>query len=216
MTNLVIYDLDGTLIDSAAVVMSILNQMREEIGKQPIAKSDLVPWMSLGGEALIIKALEVGVGDASIYLDDFRARYLMVPTPSSAVYPGVHETLNELLEMEISLAVCTNKPRRLAEKVLEETRLLDKFSFMSAGGDLPTQKPNPKNLAICLDYFGSPPNKAILVGDSTVDQAISLSLGIPFAHYLSGYDDGVSNGKIDYKIKHHSDLIKCINVVKAN
>lgn len=216
MTNLVIYDLDGTLIDSAAVVMSILNQMRNEIGKQPIAKNDLVPWLSLGGESLVIKALEIGEVDALTYLDDFRARYLRVPTPISTVYPGVHETLNELLEMEISLAVCTNKPRRLAEKVLDETGLLDKFSFMSAGGDLPTQKPNPNNLAICLEYYGSPPVEAILVGDSTVDQALSLALGVPFAHYLPGYDDGVSNGKINYKIKHHLELIKCINFVKEN
>ena len=53
------------------------------------------------------------------------------------------------------------------------------------------------------------------MGDSTIDQAISLSLGVPFAHYLPG-NDGVSNCEIDYKIKHHSELSKCFNVVKAN
>lgn len=216
MTNLVIYDLDGTLIDSAAIVIAILNKMREEIGRPPIAKSDLVPWLSLGGESLIVKALEVEGGEASIYLDDFRDRYLRVPTPSGAVYPGVNETLNELLEMEICLAVCTNKPRKLAEKVLNETGLLGKFSFISAGGDLPTQKPNPKNLEICLDYFGSSSSEAIMVGDSTVDQVLSLSTGVPFAHYLLGYDDGVINNKTNYKISHHLDLIKYIRVIKAD
>lgn len=216
MTKLVIYDLDGTLIDSASVVISILNQMKCELGGSPIDKVELIPWLSLGGESLIINALGVSNGEASTYLEDFRVRYLQIPTPKSAVYPGVYQALDSLEAAGVNLAVCTNKPRRLAEKVLHEAGLIDKFTFMSAGGDLPTQKPNPKNLEICLDYYGALPKDILFVGDSTIDQDVCLSLDAPFVHYTPGYDDGVDGDKVHYKIEHHSELIGLIAAPKIH
>lgn len=214
MTSLVIYDLDGTLIDSASIVTSILNQMKYELGGSPIDKRELISWLSLGGESLIINALGVAKGEASIYLENFRARYMLITTPKGAIYPGVYETLDILEGAGVNLALCTNKPRKLAEKVLYETGLTKKFTFMSAGDDLPTQKPDPKNLEICLNYYGVLPKEVIFVGDSTIDQALCLSLGTPFVHYAPGYDDGVDGNKIYYKIQHHSELIELINTPK--
>lgn len=216
MTRLVIYDLDGTLIDSASVVTSILNQMKCELGGSLIDKDELIPWLSLGGESLIINALGVSNSEAPIYLRDFRARYMQIPTPKGAVYPGVYQALDSLEAAGVSLALCTNKPRQLAEKVLHETGLIDKFTFMSAGGDLPTQKPNPKNLKICLDYYSVLLKDVLFVGDSTIDQAVCLSLGAPFVHYVPGYDDGVDGDKVHYKIEHHSELIGLINDPKIH
>ncbi len=211
-----IYDLDGTLIDSASVVMSILNQMKQERGDSPIEKDDLIPWLSLGGESLIINALGVSENEASTYLDDFRARYLLIPTPKNAVFPGVYQVLDCLESAGVSLAICTNKPRKLAEKVLYETGLKNKFSFLSAGGDLPTQKPDPKNLEICLNYYGVSPKEVLFVGDSVIDQALCLALNTPFVHYLPGYDDGVDGDKVSFKIEHHSELIQLINAPKIH
>jgi phosphoglycolate phosphatase len=216
MINLVVYDLDGTLIDSASVVTSILNQMKYEIGGSPIDKNDMIPWLSLGGESLIINALGVSKSEASTYLENFRARYMLISTPKGSIYPGVYEALDSLEAAGVNLALCTNKPRKLAEKVLYETGLIDKFTFMSAGGDLPTQKPTPKNLEVCLNYYGASPNNVLFVGDSTIDQALCLSLGIPFVHYVPGYDDGVDGNKIHYKIQHHTELIKLINTFKVH
>lgn len=216
MTRLVIYDLDGTLIDSAGVVISILNQMKYELGGSPIDKDALIPWLSLGGESLITNALGVSNTEVSTYLEDFRARYLQIPTPKSAMYPGVYEALDSLEAAGVNLALCTNKPRKLAEKVLHETGLIDKFTFMSAGGDLPTQKPNPKNLEICLNYYDALPKDVLFVGDSSIDQTLCKSLGVPFVHYLPGYDDGVSGDVANYKIEHHFELMEIIGASHVN
>lgn len=213
MINLVVYDLDGTLIDSAEIVLYILNQMRKESGKQPIDRVNLLPWLSLGGEALVINALGLIQNHDNVgnYLDEFRYRYSKCVTQRTAVYPGVHETLDFLIGAGIKLALCTNKPRNLAEKVLCETELLNKFSFISAGGDLLTQKPSPDNLLICLKNFGILPSNTIFVGDSTVDQMVSNLTKVKFVHYAPGYNDGVHEKNL-LKINHHEELLNIIKL----
>ena len=210
-TKLVVYDLDGTLIDSADTVLSILNQMRNECGNPPIFKEDLLPWLSLGGENLIINALGLKNytlnHNASTYLQDFRARYLNYFTNISSVYPSVHLTLECLISRGINLAICTNKPRILVEKSLNDTNLLNKFSFICAGDDLSTKKPHPNNLLACLNFFGYKAHDAILVGDSTVDQELCNLTDIKFVHFSPGYNDGVDDNKISFKISDHHQLL---------
>ncbi len=210
MTNLVVYDLDGTLVDTAVIVGSILNQMRLEVGKHPLDHGALIPWLSLGGEDLIMNALDVKEGNVKECLDVFRGRYLSIFTPIESLYQGVVETLDCLMEMNIKLAVCTNKPRKLAEKVLKETKIFKKFSFISAGDDLETKKPHPRNLEICLEMFGALPRDSILVGDSSVDFLIAKATGVKFIHYVPGYDDGVVGIGTSGKINHHKELLKLI------
>jgi len=207
VTKLVIYDLDGTLIDSAFIVQSIINQMREEQGRDPIDKEKLIPWLSLGGEDLISNSLEVSGDDVNRCLGEFRDRYSETPTPVESVYVGAMETLERLHELNIKLAICTNKPRKLAEKVLKETGLFDKFSFISAGGDLLTKKPDPRNIELCFEGLSTAPKTSILVGDSTIDQRLAKLVGVPFIQYAPGYDDGVDISDFSYKINHHLEIL---------
>jgi phosphoglycolate phosphatase len=210
-TKLIIYDLDGTLIDSAAIVGSILNGMRSELGKSQLDQHELVPWLSLGGDDLIFHALEIPRSRVQLYLEVFRNRYYQLPTPRESVYEGAREALNQLITSNIKLAICTNKPRKLAEKVLREIDLLDKFSFISAGGDLTTKKPDPRNLQICLENLAEEASHAFLVGDSSVDQQISTLAGVSFIQYAPGYDDGINAGEVSFKINHHSEIFNFIN-----
>lgn len=210
-TNLIIYDLDGTLIDSAAIVSFILNEMRSELGKSRLEPQDLMPWLSLGGDDLIFHGLDISRNQVGPYLEEFRNRYYQLPTPKDSVYGGVKEVLCKLMSENIKLAICTNKPRKLAEKVLREVDLLDKFSFISAGGDLITKKPDPRNLEICLENLAEEARHTYLVGDSSIDQQISKLVGVSFIHYAPGYNDGINADEVEFKINHHSEIFNFIS-----
>ncbi len=205
--NLIIYDLDGTLIDSAQTVLSIINEMRFEKGKEPLEKQNIIPWISLGGIELIGNALEIEPSEAHKSLDDFRKRYLKYPSREGDLYPEVRQTLDVLKRSNKNVAICTNKPRNLVEKILSELSLGSYFDYVLAGGDLKTQKPHPQNLLECLNHFQCDPDSAILVGDSTVDQEISHSCQVPFAFYRPGYNDGVDLARVTMALDIHGDLL---------
>ena len=205
--RLIVYDLDGTLVDSASVVVSILNEMRIELGKKPLSKDVFYPWLSLGGEDLVGNGLGVSQNNVSSYLTEFRIRYLKLPTHSDCVYDGVFESLDYLKKTNFFIALCTNKPRSLTEKVLVESGLKDYFQFIVAGGDLPNKKPNSSNLISCQNYFGVNSGETVLVGDSKVDQKLASNLNVPFIFYPHGYDDGVDVEFIYSRLEKHTDII---------
>ncbi len=211
MTRLIVYDLDGTLVDSAQMVSAILNEMRLQQGLSLCAPETLTPWLSLGGEDLIRHALEVRDDSKIIeYLNEFRRRYFLKPTDPHSLYPGVRIVLERLRDQGFLMAICTNKPRRLALKVLEESGIRDFFDFVNAGGDLPSKKPDAGNLQACLDFFSVKRDEALLVGDSTVDQTMAQRAQVPFVFFKGGYDDGVDESLVWQVIEHHGELLPCI------
>lgn len=205
--NLIVYDLDGTLIDSAKTVLSIVNEMRLEMGKDPLEKRNIIPWISLGGIDLIANALEIESSEAPKSLDEFRRRYSKYPSREEDLYPGARQTLDALLQANYGLAICTNKPRNLVEKILSELSLEAYFGFVLAGGDLTTQKPHPQNLLKCLEHFQCSTKSAILVGDSTIDQQIAHACQVPFALFCPGYNDGVDLDQVAITLDVHGDLL---------
>jgi phosphoglycolate phosphatase len=208
--TLIVYDLDGTLVDSAKTVVTVLNSLRTELGLDPLSTEKVLSSISLGGEDLIRQALCVTGANVHHYLQKFRSLYLEIPTPQNCVYAGATETLSELYFRDIKLAICTNKPRNLTNKVLNETGLGDYFSFVNAGGDLITKKPSSENLQACIDFFDVEFDKIFLVGDSTVDQNLAINSGVEFFFYASGYDDGVDIKSAKAVIRNHSELLEFI------
>jgi phosphoglycolate phosphatase len=209
--RLIIYDLDGTLIDSAGVVTLLLNNLRKDLGKKPLIKKDLVQWLSLGGRDLMQHALEIKASQSQHFLNIFRERYHDTPTPDSSVYKGVKKSLDLLSQLNYFLAISTNKPRSLAEKVLNETGLIQYFGCINAGGDLPNKKPDASNLLFCQNYFKVKSDQTFLVGDSKVDQELAFNAKVPFIFYESGYNDGVDEEKVFAILKQHQDLPRMVN-----
>jgi len=212
-SKLIIYDLDGTLVDSASVVAEILNEIRTELGKSPLSKEDFYPWLSLGGEDLVANGLGVSQKNISSYLTEFRHRYMNQATPTDCVYDGVFDSLEYLKKANVYLALCTNKPRALAEKVLIDSGLKGYFEFIVAGGDLPNKKPHPSNLFSCQNYFGVCSEQMMLVGDSKVDQELASNSNVPFIFYPHGYDDGVDVKFVCSRIDNHKDIINLCKLI---
>ena len=204
--------MDGTLLDTASVVLSLLNFYRKKLNKPELLKEDILPWLSIGGQKLIENALNLDEEIAIKYLKKFRKRYSETITPINCVYPETVDTLENLVK-NYKLSLCTNKPRKLAEKVLADTNLSRYFEYMCAGDDLHTQKPHPQNLENCMQYFSVTADEVVLVGDSTVDQQLAKACKVKYIQYLPGYNDGVLAGDNAYSIEKHSELLGYLEAI---
>lgn len=214
MYSTIVYDLDGTLLDSAATVVALLNALRAERALTPLSRDDYAPWLSIGGTAMVAAALDIPETEANPFLDLFRARYQALPTDPATLYPAVHDTLSELKAQGIRLGLCTNKPRPLTDKILAETGLDAYFAAVCAGLDLPTCKPHPDNLHACLSALGSRPENTIVVGDSRVDQALAQACGAGFAFFRGGYDDGVRRDACALTLRHHAEIFNLFSSIE--
>lgn len=210
----VIFDLDGTLVDTAPIVEKIINEIRYESGMGQIDKDKLCTLMSLGGIPMMKGALGTNHEDtASAALDTFRSRYAQLTTPTNLVYQDAPEVLKNLSLNGVYLSICTNKPRNLALKVLSETSLMQYFQFVCAGDDLPTLKPNKLNLIQCLKSSNYDWQQIYLVGDSSIDEALAYNSNVPFLFFSSGYDDGVNLRNVSFNFSSYSEFPN-INVLQ--
>jgi phosphoglycolate phosphatase len=191
ITKAILFDLDGTLIDSAPVIAAVLNGMREESGQAAFPIAQYRRWISLGANELISRALEVPADLVAPLLATFRARYQALPTPDDVLYAHARETLRLLESSGFALAICSNKPQALCEKVLHETDLARYFSCIVGSGRTAQPKPDRAPLDFALNALQASPQHAVLVGDSTVDQAAAKAAQLRFVFFSSGYDDGV-------------------------
>jgi phosphoglycolate phosphatase len=187
----ILFDLDGTLIDSAPVIASVLNAMREESGKAAFPSAIYRQWISLGANELISRALEVPATEVAPLLATFRTRYQALPTPADALYAHARETLQALENAGFGLAICSNKPQALCEKILHETDLARYFSCIVGFGRTALPKPDRAPLDFALNALQVSAQHAVLVGDSTVDQAAAKAAQLRFVFFSGGYDDGV-------------------------
>lgn len=187
----VLFDLDGTLVDSAPLVGTILNGMRAERDRAPLPVDCFRQWISLGAAELVSRALNLAPPEVDGALQDFRGRYGRMPTPGACLFPGVPETLAALTGEGVRLGICSNKPVQLCCKVLEDTGLNDYFGAIVGGGSVPRPKPHREPLDHALNLLGAHPDRAMFVGDSKADQQAAVAAGVPFVFFVAGYDDGV-------------------------
>ena len=187
----ILFDLDGTLVDSANETRTILNAMRLERGLGPLEDSQFRPLISYGAGSLVKSALNPRDEDLQPLIDAFRAKYSALQTPLSSIYPSVVETLSTLKDRGLKLGICTNKPQNLCENVLRDTALACFFECVVAGGPSIQPKPHPEPVHLAISGLGAEVSTTVLIGDSTTDQRAAQSAGVPFIFYAPGYNDGV-------------------------
>jgi phosphoglycolate phosphatase len=190
----VAFDLDGTLVDSVVTAATVLNAMRVARGATPIDARPLAPLLSLGVTALVRGGLADCARDEADDIAEFRERYAVLPPEASPLFPDALSVLRTLCYASLSLAICTNKSRRLTEKVLRDTGLTRLAQVVVAGDDPGiAPKPAPDQLAESARRLGAIPATLAFVGDSLIDQRAARAFGCDFFLANYGYASGDEN-----------------------
>lgn len=199
----VVFDLDGTLIDSRRDIATAVNAMRADLGLEPLSLDRVVAMVGEGARVLVRRAL--GELAATLppermraALASYLAHYREVCLDTTRPYPGVPAMLAELAP-SFPLAVLSNKGEALSRLILNSLGL-DRYLREVVGGDtLPTRKPNPGGLIWLADRLAVPAGELLLVGDSPVDAETARAAASPFALVVWGSPrppgaDGVEAG----------------------
>ena len=184
----IVFDLDGTLVDSALHNAMILSEMLAERGSERrVARTDAIPHMSYGGPHLVTHLLGEECGDETAEVTDFRARLADRPTPETCIYPGVRSGIAALAAQGFVLGVCSNKPQHLCDKIVDELGLRRFVASVVGSRDAVPAKPHRAMLDLNLSEMGGVTATALLVGDSEVDHATAAAAGLPFWLVSYGY-----------------------------
>ena len=186
MTRGVVFDLDGTLIDSLPDVANAANALLADEGLPPLPQARIGGFVGLGERVFLDKLIAATALDPGDY-DRLMARFLhhyKRSTGATVLFPGVGAALDALRDAGFALAVCTNKPSGPLEAVLEALDLAKRFDAIIAGDSLPVRKPDPAPLMLAFERMGA--SEGLYVGDSDVDAETAQRARVPFALYTEG------------------------------
>lgn len=184
----VIFDLDGTLIDSAPDIRATANLLLAEAGLPPLDLATIRGFIG-NGTAVLVERVMARVGADpqwhAVWHDRFLALYDRQMLQDPAPWPGVAQALARLIDTGARLAVCTNKPAAPARAMLEAAGLMPMVSALVGGDTLPQRKPAPEPLWHNARLLGEGP--VVFVGDSEVDAKAAANAGLTFLLYTQGY-----------------------------
>ena len=192
--QLVVFDLDGTLVDSASDIAESVNRTLEEWSLPRVEESVIRGWIGEGARRLLQQALEHSGSalEVDAVFPSLEVHYGDCLLLDPRVYDGVRETLDDLRGKGVSLAVCTNKPQRFIRPLLQALALDDYFECIVGGDTLPERKPSALPLRHVVDHFGLQPAQCLMVGDSETDVLTAQAAQVPMAlvtyGYLRGFD----------------------------
>jgi phosphoglycolate phosphatase len=207
LTGLVIFDLDGTLIDSSFDICSAINFAIEPLGLQPATVDETASLMGEGATRLIEKMIEKrgATLDPSLLLEPFLDYYSAHSTDHTCPFPGTKEVLEALSWCK--KAIISNKSELLSLRVLEALELRKYFDFVAGGDTLPQKKPSPAPVLHVCNLLGVSPEEALLVGDSTYDMDAGKAAGVNTVAALYGYGSPGFSRKADYEIGSIMELL---------
>jgi phosphoglycolate phosphatase len=187
----IVFDLDGTLVDSVPDLSAAVNVMLSAEGVAPLDQATVTGFVGNGLPKLVERTMaHVGLDPAEharLTQATLKA-YKAEPTARTRVYPGVEEALARLRAAGHRLGLCTNKPHDPAMDVMDHFGLTQYFEVVIGGDSLPVKKPDPEPLLHSLVALGDGP--ALFVGDSEVDAETALRAGVDFALFTEGYRKG--------------------------
>lgn len=184
----IIFDLDGTLIDSARLTGAIIDQMLAARGVKTHADRDLIRRMdAVGGEAMIAAVLGPHSVNPVAEITEFRVLHRKTVVPQDLPFPGVAATLAQLAAQGIGLAICSNKPQDLCEKILGEIGLAHYFAAIVGSTPSRPRKPSPDAALLALEGMGGLPENTLYCGDSAIDVATARAAGLAVTLVTWGY-----------------------------
>lgn len=188
----VVFDLDGTLIDSAPDLLTAANKLLAEEGRPNIDETDIKLMVGDGVPKLVERAFEKtgGLPDGALPVlsQRFLGFYEGHAADETRPFPGVMAALAGLKEDGLKLAVCTNKPYDATMEILEALDLAGYFDAVVGGDSLPgIKKPDPRHVLACVEALGATVADSLLVGDSKVDVEAGRNAGLPVIAAAHGY-----------------------------
>jgi phosphoglycolate phosphatase len=190
----VLFDLDGTLIDSLPDLVAAVNRMLAAEARPPLAPDAVKGMVGDAAITLVERAFAATGGAPCADLSGHLARLLADYEPRSAEttrpWPGVTDVLGRLKARGLSLAVCTNKPARATAQVLGGLGLAQYFDLVLCADEVPAMKPDPRHVTLILDRLGIGPAQAVMVGDSYNDIEAARRAGLRSIALSFGYAAG--------------------------
>ncbi len=196
--ELLLFDLDGTLIDSVPDLSKALNATLKELGLPTYGEVTIRGWIGNGAAMLVKRGLagrrEIDrEPEEALFrkaMEIFLERYAAVLNDATGLYPEVEETLEALKDRGYRMAVVTNKPSQFVGPILENLGIEPYFEHIVGGEDLPKKKPDPLPLLHTCEALDCRPESAVMIGDSSNDILAAQAAGIPVIAVAYGYSAG--------------------------
>jgi phosphoglycolate phosphatase len=191
---IVVFDLDGTLVDTAPDLLDSLNHCLEAKGMEKVDPVALRRYVGHGGRVMIERAFEAqkkrpSPEELDWLVDVFIEHYGKHMPGRSALYEGAEQAMEALSEAGYLLAVCTNKFEGLSINLLNGLGQASRFSAICGGDTFCFRKPDPRHLVETIRKAGGDPQRAVMIGDSRTDIDTAKAAGIPVVAVDFGYSD---------------------------
>ncbi|MCJ2113126.1 phosphoglycolate phosphatase [Methylobacterium sp. E-025] len=212
LPKIAVFDLDGTLAETAGDLVGTLNVLLVREGLPELALEEARDLIGAGAKALIRRGFEAAGRELTperheALFGDFLEHYGAHLCERSHLYPGVVEALDRLEAEGFRLAVCTNKVEGLAVNLLDQLGIGGRFAAICGRATFPYSKPDPRHITLTIARAGGDPERAVMVGDSRADIDAAKAAGIPVVAVTFGYTDTpVDQLGPDRVISHFSDL----------
>jgi phosphoglycolate phosphatase len=215
----VVFDLDGTLVDSAFDLTGALNHVLAAEGRARVPLDTVRHMVGRGARALIESGMEatgIPATDADIarMLPGFLDYYSDHVADESVLFPGVRDVLHELRDANVKLGICTNKPIALTHQLLRALEIDSLFSAVLGGDSLSFRKPDPRHILETLVLLGVPARDAVMIGDSIHDISAAKAAFMPVVGVTFGYSETpIAELEPDAIISAYSELPEALRLV---
>lgn len=216
-----VFDLDGTLVDSAPDLLAALNHTLAGIEVAPVQLGDIRTMIGHGAKAMIRTALsDAGRPHTdtdltalwSVFIEYYKEHIAVDTRP----FDGVSHALNELADAGATLAVCTNKTQALSEQVLDALGLSHHFRAIVGADSVPRKKPDGDHILRTIARAEGSVSRAIMIGDSRTDERAARSAGLPFVFVPFGYEAEPADAmSADAIISCYSELVSVLSALAA-
>ena len=208
----ILFDLDGTLVDTAPDLMAAHNHVMKKFGHDEKKMSDIKSLAGKGAWVMMQRSFKKEIQDEKLkkeMTEEFLDFYSKNIDKGSKPINGILDFLKWAKTKNISMAVCTNKQERLAIDLLKKLNLYDYFEYTAGSDTFEFNKPDPRHLTNVVEIIGGDLNKTIMVGDSEVDAMSADNAKLPFVLVENGYTE-----KTTKEIKHNILIKDFVNFEK--
>lgn len=188
----VLFDFDGTLVDSAPDFIDALNRLLAELGRAPVAYEDFRHLAGDGAKRLLERVHEahgetLAEAELAALVQRLIGYYYEVMTQKSRPFPGVVDILDTLRAAEVALGICTNKGDRSTRQLLDHFEIADRFGAVLCADTVTAKKPDPLHLEEAMALLGSTADRTVMVGDSATDVKAARAAGVRVVAVEFGY-----------------------------